>query len=522
MALNPETAGEDKRLVRGVWGVLGAAIVIAMVAVIAHAHPSQDLAPALPQGDTKSIPGATLPGAVNLGLAGQGLREGSYAATVLEPQLRQRLQTGAQQGSGAAHFGGNRSEDIILAAQSGESVKEGTRCPAQAPVRSFDLAAVPVEITLNQYLDFYAGFTFVLSDNVAKVRAEEKRTEAARRKKRAHDPGAVSTGLQGDAIQPLVIRANQGDCLRLTLRNQIEEEEVSFHLHGSGLVVKGTGKAAVLTNPDIYVKPGTSQSFEWYIRPEEPEGAHQFHSHGRTQTALGLMGTLVVEPRGTRFLDPFSGEELKSGWMAMIEDPTGPDFREFVVVYHEVGDEEFRILNKQDDMILQRDPDSGNYRPASRSLNYRSESFFNNLVLQKQRFGIEDESLGYSAYTFGDPATPIPRSYLGDPAKWRLVHGGSEVVHSHHLHGGAIRWRRQPNLQADLQLFGKSNFTLAAEGPVKYPPVRTTSDRVDVQSLTPSEVFNKEIECGSGGCQHTAGDFLYHCHIPQHYVAGMW
>src|SRR5690606_1830219 len=27
---------------------------------------------------------------------------------------------------------------------------------------------------------------------------------------------------------------------------------------------------------------------------------------------------------------------------------------------------------------------------------------------------------------------------------------------------------------------------------------------------------------GSGGCQHLAGDFLFHCHVAHHYVAGMW
>jgi hypothetical protein len=31
-----------------------------------------------------------------------------------------------------------------------------------------------------------------------------------------------------------------------------------------------------------------------------------------------------------------------------------------------------------------------------------------------------------------------------------------------------------------------------------------------------------EPECGGGGCQHLAGEFLYHCHVAHHYVAGMW
>jgi hypothetical protein len=98
---------------------------------------------------------------------------------------------------------------------------------------------------------------------------------------------------------------------------------------------------------------------------------------------------------------------------------------------------------------------------------------------------------------------------MGDPVKFRLVHGGGEVFHSHHPHGGTIRWLRQP--KAD----GKESFllTAAGDGPVKYPEVRTTSDRVDVQVIGPSEVLDLQTECGSGLCQQLAGDFLFHCHV---------
>ena len=50
--------------------------------------------------------------------------------------------------------------------------------------------------------------------------------------------------------------------------------------------------------------------------------------------------------------------------------------------------------------------------------------------------------------TFGDVPTTLPRAYLGDPVKWRIVHGGSEVFHSHPPHGGSIRWPRSPRPSA--------------------------------------------------------------------------
>ncbi|MCH7802398.1 MAG: hypothetical protein IIC24_12780, partial [Chloroflexi bacterium] len=46
--------------------------------------------------------------------------------------------------------------------------------------------------------------------------------------------------------------------------------------------------------------------------------------------------------------------------------------------------------------------------------------------------------------------------------------------------------------------------------------------RLDSQGIGPAETFDLETECGSGGCQQSVGDFLIHCHVAHHYVAGMW
>ena len=96
--------------------------------------------------------------------------------------------------------------------------------------------------------------------------AEEEKNRAARD---SDDPtfagGAVSNGLQGDLIQPLVIRANQGDCLRITLRNQIADEPTNMIVNGSQMLVASTGKPATANNPDALVPAGKSGEFEWYI-----------------------------------------------------------------------------------------------------------------------------------------------------------------------------------------------------------------------------------------------------------------
>src|SRR6266853_391294 len=103
---------------------------------------------------------------------------------------------------------------------------------------------------------------------------------------------------------------------------------------------------------------------------------------------------------------------MASRWQATIQNGAGTEFREFVIIYLAVC--------------------------------------------------VEAEFMGYSSYTFGAAPTTIPRSSLGDPAKFRLVHGGSEVFHSHHPHGGTIRWLRSPRSSDEMPL-----WFAAKNGPVK-------------------------------------------------------
>lgn len=192
------------------------------------------------------------------------------------------------------------------------AVNNGQRCPANAPAKEYHVSAINVEITLSRFLDYFPGYMYVLNENLEKARAEEAANKAARDKD--NDPGAVSNGLQGDAIQPLVIRANQGDCLKLMLHNGITDEATNLVINGSSMVVSATGKPATPSNPDATVPAGGQQSFEWYIKPDTQEGAHFFRSHAsRDQFNQGLIGMLVVEPRGSRYLSPFDGKPMASG-----------------------------------------------------------------------------------------------------------------------------------------------------------------------------------------------------------------
>jgi len=83
------------------------------------------------------------------------------------------------------------------------------------------------------------------------------------------------------------------------------------------------------------------------------------------------------------------------------------------------------------------------YRPGGRAINYRSEPFgINNMHLQHEYFGFEDESMGYSSYTFGDPSPtiPVPTLAIRPSSVWCTVVRKSfiRIIHTVALSGGRV------------------------------------------------------------------------------------
>ncbi|WP_435196565.1 multicopper oxidase domain-containing protein [Natronomonas sp. EA1] len=399
------------------------------------------------------------------------------------------------------------------------SLPDTRSCDPDAEVRAYDVSAIPVEIPLNRFgTHDPEGRMYVLTDNIDAVREQEAvpRTDETR----------VSIGLRDDPIQPLVVRANLGDCVEFTLRNELEQP-ASIHVH-RGLVTPDHDGSFVGENENSLVDPGDSRTYTLSIPADERfEGIWYFHSHGnaRTQTNHGLFGALVVEHEGSEWFHPETMEPLDSGWEAIVVDgQEGLAYREYVILYHEVGNETYQVREADGGKIPLIDPHTDAYRPCGFALNYRSECFYNRFELQEttshpRTAGTIDKSLAYSSYAFGDPATPIPRAYVGDPSKVLVAHAGVEQFHSHHLHGGGIRWRFEPH--AD----NHAGHELIERGLTKVAPGNdelSASQRLDAQSIGPGETYTTEIACGAGGCQRAVGDFLFHCHVPEHYLSGMW
>ncbi len=98
------------------------------------------------------------------------------------------------------------------------------------------------------------------------------------------------------------------------------------------------------------------------------------------------------------------------------------------------------------------------------------------------------------AYYPDDPSN-VYHAYLSDHTHFRILHGGSDLHHLHHLH--AHQWLHSPN---------------SSDG-----------HYLDSQAIGPGTGFTLEtVHRGAGNKNLTVGDSIFHCHFYPHFAAGMW
>jgi manganese oxidase len=430
----------------------------------------------------------------------------------LRSPARARTRTGLALGLGVVTA--MSTVALVPPAAVGAPKVETADCLNAGPAdKTFSVTALDVDIPINRFGDHDpAGKMYALTNRISAVRAEEASQQ-------------VSVGLRDDAIQPLVIRANQGDCVEISFKNTASGGDFGMHIDGLEFNASSSGDT-LGANTSSASALGESRTYRFAIPIDARlEGGHYMHPGPGYRAAIdhGLFGALVVEPPGSTYWNTSTPNvPLASGWEAIIK-PAGVNancvttsrvptcaFREGALLHHEIGNDNEILKDKNGGNIPLVDNTTGSYRPGGFAMNYRSEPFRNRLLTHPK-----EKSHAYSSYTFGEPATPMMRGYLADPTKIRLMHVGAEKFHIYHLHGGGDRWRYNP--------VADPTFNYAQTGLKKDPETTLSpSQRLDSQSIGPGETYNLEIEGGAGGVQQSSGDFLYHCHIAKHYVSGMW
>ena len=347
--------------------------------------------------------------------------------------------------------------------------------PCRNKTRSFEIEAIQIPIVYNKYGDYDPdGLLYVLSKEARKIQEE------ATRKFQQSPPQPY------EKVQPLVLRVNLGDTVKVHFHNRLKRR-LSIHVQGLSYDVKNSDGSSTGYNPDSTTEEEIV--YTWYA---DTEGVFLFHDMADARSSEeatnihGLFGAVIVEPAEAKWFDPESGEELESGLMADIYTPGQSAFREYTVFFHD----ELEILDKDGNPPM----DHHTGLPSSTTaISYRSEPMRNRMALTHDPAD-SGEEISMSSWVYGDPAPPILRAYVGDPAKIRLVHDGIKETHVFHLHNH--QWRLEP------------------ENPV--------STIIDSITISPQECYTLDILYGAGSRNGVIGDVIFHCHLYPHFHEGMW
>lgn len=348
--------------------------------------------------------------------------------------------------------------------------------PSSTFVRNFDIEAISIPIVYNKYGDHDPnGMIYVLKKDSERIQQKAKENFAM-------DPPQPYK-----EVQPLVIRANEGDEIRINFYNKLDRN-TSMHVQGLRYDVLTSDGANVGNNPDT-----TAPNFIQYVWYAEKEGVYLFSDMGDPRggedgtNVHGLFGAVIVEKPQSTWFDPVTGEEIESGLFADIYNPASPAFREYAVFFHD----ELEIKNKDGQQPV--DPHT-RLPNGTTGISYRSEPMRNRLPLEEMHHVVTGEDISMSSWPYGDPAPPILRAYAGDPSKIRLIHGGVKETHVFHLHNH--QWRLDPD-----------------------DPKSTIIDSI---SISPQECYTLDILYGAGSLTRTIGDVIFHCHLYPHFHEGMW
>lgn len=341
--------------------------------------------------------------------------------------------------------------------------------------REFRIEAMELPIVYNRFGDHDPnGLLYVLKQDAEAVR------RAALEAFLAEVPQPVK------CVQPLVIRANLGDRILVHFSHSLNRR-LSMHVQGMSYNVRTSDGASVGNNPDTTAE--REITYCWYA---DQEGVFLFSDMGDTRSGEegtnvhGLFGAIIVEPPEAVWLDPENGEPLESGLFADIYTPGKRAFREYAVFFHD----ELEIKNKDGEQPT--DPHTG-LMSATTGISYRSEPMRNREPLTDNSAD-SGEDISMSSWVYGDPAPPILKAYVGDPAKIRLIHGGIKETHVFHLHNH--QWR----LEGENE---RSNI-------------------IDSISISPQECYTLDILHGAGSRNGMIGDAIFHCHLYPHFHEGMW
>ncbi len=445
-------------------------------------------------------------------------------------------------------------------------------CPANLPTLKYDIVAVSaIDALPNGALTYNGRDTSVYYEHSADVctsgathlqGAGPLTDETAILFVHRSDLDPVSGKLQPWVkVEPLILRASAGDCLEVTLTNEIQNYydlpgyssvpmiienfnsnqvspsvDVSLHPALVSYDIRQGDGMNVGRNRLVYpfkqtVAPGQSITYYWYagditlaggtpqFRPIEFGSVPLVSADPIKHTQKGAIGALIVEPPGSAWdydlvRDPSvpGAPEVMTRASANVWTQT-TKFREFVTLF-------------QDDINLRYGlpSDYKNGAPAVPNLavsddaqetgqdafNYRTEPIWFRIgtapdtPMEKRREFPYYDQVTLNSWVCDDPQTPIYIAKQDAAVRWRVVHPGGDAQ-NHVFEVQGHNWQDEP-------------YTTSSTVIGNNPKSNVVGSRFGVGTGTAFDILFPTAQGPSGG----EFDYLYRDYVPWTFDGGLW
>jgi manganese oxidase len=355
--------------------------------------------------------------------------------------------------------------------------------------------------------------------------------------------------IPANKVEPLVLRANAGDCIQITLQNLFQSgtplqqtspavapfgvggvpgvtlntsSTVGLHAGVVSLDVSNGDGVNVGMNPvQTVAQGGQPRTWRWFAgnRVSDAKGttytAMEFGAIGLTssdpllQATKGLVGALVIEPRDAKVIeDP----NTHTSATVTYKDQLGQsrEFREFVVVMQDSAENSQNSQPLNSGAINYRTEPAGSRFPTQGNEEFLAEikTLANEAKKEMPIRGIKAAAATDPAELFsnqlvnGDPQTPVFTANAGVPVRFRVVYTGGDTAQVLDVHGHV--WQEEPYVLAD----GSSLTCPYLVCSQRIGDNGQRSEWIGARQMNPNENADFVVD-HAGGAQNVAGDYLY-------------
>ena len=296
-------------------------------------------------------------------------------------------------------------------------------------------------------------------------------------------------GTEVDPTTPYVsptIEVKPGDTVRITLKNQLPADPgcgpdhkdmnkphcfngTNLHTHGLWVNPEGNGDNVLLS-----ISPGVSFPYEYNIPSDHPAGTFWYHTHRHGSTALqvssGMAGALIIR-----------GDRLPTSNRQGDLDTLLQGFPERVLVFQQI---QYACRNTDEKRTIKTNPDGS----------YRCDPSDVGGIEGYDQFGPNSWGRSGRYTSINGQVIPTFKSKIGQPERWRMIHGGVRDTISLKL----VKMKAAPSLHAQFTKAAAATFLqqsctgpgipqhlVAADG-----LTMAAADRRDVTTLQPGYRFD--------------------------------